>query len=318
MEGFNVPEPGDPGLDGPDTLRELYRALRGTQGDDPLADDMLWDGDFLTSQREFIQKQQEEQMLERLERRMGRVRAAPTTVMTDSGISLGGTAPSLAAVASVMKTGAKFMGLVGKSKPKGPAATSSSVSGGRPASAVAATRSVDGAATAVALPSQALEPLEAESVPASAAKVVLVDAAATPVTDSTGTQAAKAGALVLGAAKTSGTASSPVTPRLLTRLVTSLRGSPPGGKIGILVAEDDNKQAAAGTAATAAALAEQPPADGAVEVRNLKAAEAGELARWPWLQQLWQQSKSHPHSCSSHCKLLLCVGYTWGSFKLAN
>eukprot|EP00878_Enallax_costatus_P035868 GHUV01040109.1.p3 GENE.GHUV01040109.1~~GHUV01040109.1.p3 ORF type:complete len:103 (+),score=22.91 GHUV01040109.1:1405-1713(+) len=72
MEGFNVPEPGDPGLDGPDTLRELYRALRGTQGDDPLADDMLWDGDFLTSQREFIQKQQEEQMLERLERRMGR------------------------------------------------------------------------------------------------------------------------------------------------------------------------------------------------------------------------------------------------------
>lgn len=75
MEGFNVPEAGDAGLDTPDAMyagRELYRALRGNQGDDPLVDDMLWDGDFLTTQREFIQKQQEEQMLERLERRMGK------------------------------------------------------------------------------------------------------------------------------------------------------------------------------------------------------------------------------------------------------
>jgi hypothetical protein len=61
-------------LGGPDSSfagHELYRALRGSQGDDPLTDELPWDGDFLTSQREFIQKKQEEQLLERLERRMG-------------------------------------------------------------------------------------------------------------------------------------------------------------------------------------------------------------------------------------------------------
>jgi hypothetical protein len=52
--------------------RELYRALRGAQAEnDPLADELLWEGDFMTSQREFIQKKQEEALLERLERRMG-------------------------------------------------------------------------------------------------------------------------------------------------------------------------------------------------------------------------------------------------------
>lgn len=74
MDGFFIPEAGVPGGDGPDPLfagHELYRALRGSQGDDPLTDELLWDGDFLTSQREFIQKQQEQQLLERLERRMG-------------------------------------------------------------------------------------------------------------------------------------------------------------------------------------------------------------------------------------------------------
>jgi hypothetical protein len=50
---------------------ELYRALRGNQADDPLMDSMLWDGNFLQSQREFLQKQQDEQMLERIERRLG-------------------------------------------------------------------------------------------------------------------------------------------------------------------------------------------------------------------------------------------------------
>lgn len=61
----------DPGADPFFAGHELYRALRGSQGDDPLTDELLWDGDFLTSQREFIQKKQEEQLLERLERRMG-------------------------------------------------------------------------------------------------------------------------------------------------------------------------------------------------------------------------------------------------------
>lgn len=75
MEGFNIPEISQPsaaGQDAPFAGHELYRALRGSQGDDPLTDELLWEGDFLVSQREFIQKQQEEQMLERLERRMGR------------------------------------------------------------------------------------------------------------------------------------------------------------------------------------------------------------------------------------------------------
>ncbi|WIA07983.1 hypothetical protein OEZ85_007455 [Tetradesmus obliquus] len=66
LEGMN---PGGP--DSSFAGHELYRALRGSQGDDPLTDELLWDGDFLTSQREFIQKKQEEQLLERLERRMG-------------------------------------------------------------------------------------------------------------------------------------------------------------------------------------------------------------------------------------------------------
>ncbi|WIA28050.1 hypothetical protein OEZ86_010635 [Tetradesmus obliquus] len=76
LEGMN---PGGP--DSSFAGHELYRALRGSQGDDPLTDELLWDGDFLTSQREFIQKKQEEQLLERLERRMGRVRATPKSDM---------------------------------------------------------------------------------------------------------------------------------------------------------------------------------------------------------------------------------------------
>jgi hypothetical protein len=69
---------------GPDSSfagHELYRALRGSQGDDPLTDELLWDGDFLTSQREFIQKKQEEQLLERLERRMGEQQRCNAAVM---------------------------------------------------------------------------------------------------------------------------------------------------------------------------------------------------------------------------------------------
>lgn len=50
---------------------ELYRALRGDKGDDPLTDELLWEGDFMSTQRDFIQKKQEDEMLERLERRMG-------------------------------------------------------------------------------------------------------------------------------------------------------------------------------------------------------------------------------------------------------
>lgn len=64
------------GLDGePDPFfagHELYRALRGDKGDDPLADELLWEGDFMSTQREFIQKKQEDELLERLERRLGK------------------------------------------------------------------------------------------------------------------------------------------------------------------------------------------------------------------------------------------------------
>lgn len=52
--------------------RELYRALRGDKGADPLADELLWEGDFMSTQREFIQKKQEDELLERLERRLGK------------------------------------------------------------------------------------------------------------------------------------------------------------------------------------------------------------------------------------------------------
>jgi hypothetical protein len=50
---------------------ELYRALRGDKGDDPLADELLWEGDFMFTQRDYIQRKQEDELLERLERRMG-------------------------------------------------------------------------------------------------------------------------------------------------------------------------------------------------------------------------------------------------------
>lgn len=52
---------------------ELYRALRGDKGDDPLADELLWEGDFMSTQRDFIQRKQADELLERLERRMGGV-----------------------------------------------------------------------------------------------------------------------------------------------------------------------------------------------------------------------------------------------------
>jgi hypothetical protein len=67
------------GFDGePDPFsagHELYRALRGDKGDDPLTDELLWEGDFMSTQRDFIQKKQEDEMLERLERRMGESRS---------------------------------------------------------------------------------------------------------------------------------------------------------------------------------------------------------------------------------------------------
>jgi hypothetical protein len=63
------------GLEGePDPFfagHELYKALRGDNADDPLADELLWEGDFMSTQRDFIQKKQEDELLERLERRMG-------------------------------------------------------------------------------------------------------------------------------------------------------------------------------------------------------------------------------------------------------
>jgi hypothetical protein len=61
-------EEGD--LFGPN--RELYRALRGSKGDDPFEDEILWEGDFISTQREFLQKKEEEKLLERLQRRMGK------------------------------------------------------------------------------------------------------------------------------------------------------------------------------------------------------------------------------------------------------
>jgi hypothetical protein len=68
---------------------ELYRALRGDKGDDPLTDELLWEGDFMSTQRDFIQKKQEDELLERLERRMGEIcffdqatRRMPSTYLT--------------------------------------------------------------------------------------------------------------------------------------------------------------------------------------------------------------------------------------------
>lgn len=55
--------------------RELYRALRGDNADDPLADELLWEGDFMSTQQDFVKKKQEDEMLERLERRMGEAEA---------------------------------------------------------------------------------------------------------------------------------------------------------------------------------------------------------------------------------------------------
>jgi hypothetical protein len=79
LEGL---DPGMPDPDAPESLfggTELYRALRGTPGDDPMNDELLWDGDFVTSQRVFLQKKQEEVMLERMERRMGALRGLQVT-----------------------------------------------------------------------------------------------------------------------------------------------------------------------------------------------------------------------------------------------
>eukprot|EP00775_Hariotina_reticulata_P006841 gene6841-7059_t len=109
---------------------ELYRALRGNQADDPLMDSMLWDGNFLQSQKEFLQKQQDEQMLERIERRLGRVRAAPASrseggpsaprAGTNSGFGGTETAEkvSFGAVAVAAATGNKLKNILSKMLPK--------------------------------------------------------------------------------------------------------------------------------------------------------------------------------------------------------
>ncbi len=49
----------------------LYRALRGPAAEDPLEDEVLWEGDYMDNQREHIQKQMDEQLLQRIERRIG-------------------------------------------------------------------------------------------------------------------------------------------------------------------------------------------------------------------------------------------------------
>lgn len=149
------------------------------------------------------------------------------------------------------------MGLVGKAKPKATSGT-----GGWPISAAGAAMSTDGAATAVAIRSEPIKELEAEHLPTSVTKIVPMDAAASPrAAEGPGAHAA------LADGQASVATGSPVTPRLLNMLVSSLTGSPPAGKIGVLVAEDDGKQAGTGTAGGKAAAA-QAPVDGVVEVRT--------------------------------------------------
>lgn len=202
----------------------------------------------------------------------GRIRATSKEGQGGTGIEQG---PSLATVANIAKTGAKFMGLIGMLKPKGQAASSISE---RPPSATAiaaAVLSADGTATTkpgVAVPPS---PGTAVSGPASPAKVALLDV----VTSPTAAAAVAAAATALEPAgleaefskgtSISGSASSPVTPRLLTRLIGSMKASPRlANALGNLVAEEDSKQSTAAAIAAAAVSADgQAPADGVVQVR---------------------------------------------------
>lgn len=54
---------------------ELYRALAGDA--DPLDDPFFWTSDYVASQKEFLQRRLEEQLLQRIERRIGTVSALP-------------------------------------------------------------------------------------------------------------------------------------------------------------------------------------------------------------------------------------------------
>lgn len=71
-----TPSAGHAAAAGGGAAHELYRALRGAAADDPLEDELLLEGDYITSQREFLQQKEKEELLERLARRIGRNHAA--------------------------------------------------------------------------------------------------------------------------------------------------------------------------------------------------------------------------------------------------
>lgn len=203
----------------------------------------------------------------------GRVKAAPTEGQAaDADSSLDPAAPSLAAIANVAKTGAKFMGLIGKLMPKGQGSGSKADAVAQPAAAGVVL--VETAAVASPAASRPGSPVKAASAPTSPAKVALLDASSPTAVAATSPQPAEGkvqDALALQAASqqhsssASGAASTQATPRLLTGLMTSLK-SPIAARLGNLVAEDDSEQQAAEVKTPADA-----PTDGKVEVRRTAA-----------------------------------------------
>lgn len=165
------------------------------------------------------------------------------------------------------------MGLIGKFMPKAQA-QSSNPDAASPSAAAAALFVDPAAATASPAASGPASPAKAASVPTSPAKVALLNVlsptAATAIAEmpplTTGSLQDTVALQAASQQQTTGAggaADSQATPRLLTRLVTSLKAaSPRAARLGNLVAEDDSEQQAAAAAQPAVASA-----DGSIEVR---------------------------------------------------
>ncbi|KAF8072369.1 NaCP60E [Scenedesmus sp. PABB004] len=264
---------------------ELYRAMRGSQADDPLTDPLLWDGDFLTSQREFITKKQEEAMLARLERRMGAARcAAAHAARASQGHGAGQLAARIAhacaprggagrvKAAPVTPDASGAGGAEGAGGGAAPRA-GSAAGGGAPVSPAGAGPSAGAKLMGlfgrrVSRASSVVVPLDAPGMPAGAAGVPR-PASARPAPGGDGAAGGNGGAAGAGGG-------SVATPRMFTCVGLP---SPRAPELGLLVA--DEAGSTPGSQPGAAVAAADAPADGTVEVITLaqrrvaaKAAEA--------------------------------------------
>eukprot|EP00879_Flechtneria_rotunda_P017425 GHRR01018258.1.p1 GENE.GHRR01018258.1~~GHRR01018258.1.p1 ORF type:complete len:376 (+),score=134.91 GHRR01018258.1:1076-2203(+) len=262
LEGIAIPDSGFAG-------RELYRALRGAE--DSLADELLWDGDFLISQREFIQKRQDEQLLERLERRMGRDAVAPRSeggAAESPGGALGSAAASLGAATFAASRGRKLKGMLDRIRQKGPAADEPAQAAAI-AAAPAATPQSPAAAAAANVACGIAAALQAARAKAG------LSSSADGAAARSALEASKAMSLSADGGKARTTTSLPGTPRLLTKLVEPFRQASPRGLLGNLMAPDDESIAKAATGADAARASAAASADGSVEVCSCISKSAG-------------------------------------------